>query len=121
MKAWPVNHNRGGHRPTIVKGVFSTIKSPVFSEVVIVITSYAVYLPTGDTLFKTLREMNEVRPFKLVFLLEASDFHQEQVQRELVEALDVINANNSLNFLTSKPTIRIARPRNYLWDFPDIN
>jgi len=100
---------------------FSTIKSPVFSELVIVITSYALYLPTEDTLFKTLREMNEVRRFKLVFLLEASDFHQEQVHRELVEALDLISANKSLNFLTSEPTIRIERPRNYLWDFVDVN
>ena len=118
MKAW--NRNQAGYRPAFVMELFSTIKSPVFSELVIIITSYAVHLPTEVTLFKTLRRMREIRPFKLVFLLEASDFHQEQVRRELVEALDLISASNSLNFLTSEPTIRITRPRNYLWDFPGM-
>jgi len=121
VKAWAVNHLRAGSRPAVVKDVFSSIKSPVFSELVIVVTSYAVYLPTEVMVFKSLREMNAIRPFKLVFLLEASDFHQEQVQRELAEALASIKTNNSLNFLASEPTIRIARPHNYLWDFPDVN
>lgn len=93
----------------------------MFSELTIVITSYAIYLPRDDVLFKTLRKMNKARPFRLVFLLEASDFHQEQVRRELVEALDLIKANGSLDFLDSPPTIRIVQPRNYLWNFPDFD
>ena len=99
--------------------VFSTIKSPMFSELAIIITRNAIYLIGEDMLFKTLRKMNKVRPFKLVFLLEASDFHQEQVRQELVEALDRISAHGSLDFLDSPPTIRIAQPHNGM--FPNVD
>jgi len=100
---------------------FSTIKSPVFSELAIVLTSYTFHLPQEPMLFETLRNMHQVRPFNLVFLLEASDFHRDGVLRELEEALDSISANGSLNFLNYPPTINIARPRHYLWDFPDVD
>ena len=87
--------------------VFSTIASPVFSELVIVIGGHVVtFLPRDATLFETLRRMNEIRPFKLVFLPEAPESRQEKVRRELAEALDSVTASGLLDFLDSPPTIR---------------
>jgi len=87
-----------------------TITSPVFSELVIVIAGYAVaYLLQDATLFETLRKMNEMKPFKLAFLPEGSDFYQEKARQELVGALDSVTSEGFLDFLTSPPTIRWAQ------------
>jgi hypothetical protein len=46
--------------------VFSTITSPVFSELVIIIGAGAVaYLPSEFPLFETLRKMNTRRAFRI--------------------------------------------------------
>ena len=104
--------------------VFSTITSPVFSELVIVIAGHAIIgLPWEVTFFETLGTMSETRPFKLVFLLEDSDFDQREAPRELTEALDSVVAKGFLDFLDSPPTIRRARaPLQGGWDmsFPDF-
>jgi len=95
------------HRHTAVMGVFSTITSPVFSELVIVIGGHVVtFLPRDAALFETLRKMNEIRPFKLVFLPDAPEYRQEKVRRELAEALDSVAAEGLLDFLDSPPTVR---------------
>jgi len=96
----------------MVMDVFSTITAPVFSELVIAHTGYAVAtLPQEVTLFETLRKMNGVRSFKLVFLLEPSDSYEESVRRELVEVLNSVIANGFLDFLDSPPTIRWGQSR----------
>lgn len=78
----------------------------MFSELVVVHTGYAVAdLPLEVTLFETLRKMNETRPFKLVFLLEASDLDRRQARRELLEALDSVTVKGFLNFLDAPPTV----------------
>jgi len=77
-------------------GIFSTIMSPVFSELATVHTGYAVAdLPQELALFETLRKMNGVRSFELVFLLQASDFDQEKVWLE--RALDSVTKNGLLD------------------------
>ena len=92
--------------------VFSTIASPVFSELVIAHTGYAVAtLPEEVALFETLRKMNGVRSFKLVFLLELSDSYEESVRRELAGVLDTVVATGFLDFLDSPPTIRWGQVR----------
>lgn len=89
--------------------VFSTVTSPVFSELVIVLEDDAMsYLSKQVMLFETLRMMNEVRPFRLVFLLEIAYFYQEEVRRGLVEALALITPKGPLDFLDSPPTIRLG-------------
>jgi len=86
--------------------VFSTITSPVFSELVIVLAgSDMVYFRWKD-MFKTLCTMNEVRPFKLVFLLEVPDFSQEEARQKSARALDSVTVEGVLDFLDSPPTIR---------------
>jgi hypothetical protein len=95
-------------RRAIVTGVFSTITSPVFSELVIIPDCGApAYLHREVTFFEALREMNEIRPFKLVFSLEGSEYpNWETLRRELTEALGSATAKGLFDFLDSPPTFR---------------
>lgn len=89
--------------------VFSTVTSPVFSELVIVLEDDAMtYLSEQVVVFETLRMMNEVRPFKLTFLLEVRDFNQVGVEWGLVEALNLVAPKGPLDFLDSPPAIRFG-------------
>ena len=76
------------------------------------------YLPRDVTFFEVLRAMNETRPFKLVFLLEISKFLWGEVLWGSAEALELMVAEGTFDFLDSSPTIRIARSRNYGWARP---
>ena len=89
--------------------VFSTITSPLFSKLVIIVQANGVAcLPSELPLFETLHTMHKVKPFKLVFLLTGPDFLQEEVRRELAGALDSVTGRGLLDFLASPPTIRVA-------------
>jgi len=81
----------------MVVDAFSTIRSPVFSELVVVLACLEIHLPWVVTLPKVLRMMSEVRPFNLVFLLEVFDFLE--AERELTEALGFAVAKGFLSFL----------------------
>jgi len=97
----------GDQHHTRVVEVFSTITSPVFSELVILVASHTVsYLPRDITLFETLRKVNNVRPLKLVFSADIMEIYQEGLRRELAEALGSVVAKGFLDFLDSPPTIR---------------
>jgi hypothetical protein len=96
--------------------VFSTITSPVFSELVIILGANAITeLPPEVKLFETLRTMSRARPFKLVFLLVAQDLFQGEAQRRLAGTSNSVAARGLLDFLASPPTIRIARIRDQGW------
>ena len=107
------------HHYATVMEMFSTITSLVFSELVITLTpaDEPTRLPQEVTLFETLRKMNEVRPFKLVFLLKDVGFHQEEVPRELVDNLALVIAQGLLDFLDTPPSVRIARSCRELFEF----
>ena len=96
-----------GRRHDIVMEVFSTITSPVFAELVVVLWEHQIRnLPAELTLFQALRTMSKVRPFKLVFLVEVLDLYLGERQ-ELAEVLDLIAVDGLLDFLESPPTILI--------------
>jgi hypothetical protein len=104
-------------RHTIVIEVFSTITSPVFSELVILIgVDAAARLPSEVRLFETLRAMNKVRPFKLVFLLMAPRLSLGEAHQEFAGALDLVAARGLFDFLDSPPTFRSGRFREHWWD-----
>jgi len=91
--------------------VFSTITSPTFSELVIVIgPRQSSHVHRDVSMFEMLRAMNEVRPFKLVFSLEVSDLARPGARLDLARGLEFVTAKGLLNFLDSPPTIRIAPP-----------
>jgi len=96
-------------RYTIIKEVFSTVTSPVFSELIIVLgLGDIIHLYQQFTLFHTLRMMNEVRPFKLVFLLEFLCSREEGGRGRSVEALSSVTEKGYFDFLDSTPTIRFV-------------
>ena len=108
------NPSTGDRHSTVLTGLLSTITSPAFSELVIAVARYETHLPWSIPLFGELRATHEVRYFKLVFLLETLGL--PEAERELVEALDLVASNGLLDFLYTPPTIRIPRPRHYMWD-----
>jgi hypothetical protein len=100
-------------RHAIVMEVFSTITSPVFSELVIVIGAGSVSdsRPAVE-LFEASRKMSQIRPFKLVFLIVDPDVFQEESRREWERDLYSVDARRLLDFLDSPPTIRTVRSTN---------
>jgi len=102
--------------------IFSTITSPVFSELVIAIEHNEIgYLSSDAALFRTLRTMNRVRPFKLVFLAEIGEFDRhlgrlEESRWRLEGALSSATTKGLLDFLDSPPTIRTGRLPDLGWE-----
>jgi hypothetical protein len=108
--------NIGATRHAIIMDVFSTITSPVFSELAILVwNDEAVRLLSEVMLFETLRAMNEARSFKLVFLFMASRSSLEEKQRELAGALDSVIARGLFDFFGSLPTTRYGGFRSGRW------
>ena len=114
----------------ILMEVFSTITSPVFSELVIILVGDEIIcLPREAMMFQTLRKMYEVRPFKLVFSFEGPPPVPREgrsvpagVRRKLEKTLESVATKGFLDFLDSPPTIRVAtRVRHDEWDFPDFD
>jgi len=88
--------------------IFSTITSPVFSELVVVVKGDETSDISSDfTFFEALRTMKEVRPFKLVFSFDTTTriTRGEKEQRRLAEVLDMVNAEGLLDFLDSPSII----------------
>ena len=99
--------------------VVSTITSPVFSDLVLVYAGHEVtHFPLGSRLFKTLRKVNDIRPFRLAFLLEVPGSLQGKARRELARTLDSAAVEGHLDFLNSPPTIRNTRLLRQEWDIP---
>ena len=101
-----------GHCNVVVMKVFSTITSPVFSELVIVLTGHVDFSRWTVKLSGALRIINKVKRIKLVFSLEAPSPSQWETQ-QLEEFLESMTAGGFLDFLDSPPSIRIPRCRFY--------
>ena len=100
-------------------GVFSTITSPEFSELVIFIGSSVAYLAQNIKFFETLRRMHEVRPFKLVFLFKASD--RWNTPQGVAKAVGLVIEKGLVDFLDSPPAIRTARSCYSEWGIVDLD
>lgn len=90
--------------------MFSAITSPAFSELAVALGNDDIdHLPSDVTLFETLRMMHDIRPFKLVFLLELRPFPAEGVEerRKLVEVLRFA-MTSTRGFLNSPLIVRRA-------------
>ena len=117
-----VNLRLGVRRNTLVMDAFSTITSPVFSELVITLdTNSALRIPLVIVLCEGLRELNQVRPFKLVFSFEGPYSSPEEARHILTRCLRSATALGLLEFLNSPPTIRIARTRRHGWNSLDLD
>jgi len=110
----------GDRHPITIMEIFPTVTSSVFSELVVILKGRAAYLAHEVKLFETLRTMGSIRPFKLAFLLEDSDYNQGEIRREVAEALDSATRIGLLDFLDSPPTIRIGKSSRPAWDWFDV-
>jgi hypothetical protein len=99
--------------------VFSTITSPVFSELIFVIWhDQLVHLLSDAMLFETLRAMNEVRPLNLFFLIQIPHPPSREGQRRVELALEAVTAKGLLNFFDSPPSIRVVQPHPLVYPCP---
>ena len=99
--------------------MFSTITSPVFSKLVIVLDGdLRAHLPPGILLCEGLRELNRVRPFKLVFLFEGPD-SGGNARHALASSIPSHTGIGDLDFLYSRPTVRVPRHRYSKWGLLD--
>ena len=111
VAAWVTELGLTNARNTIVMEVFSTISSVVFSELVIIIWHDLFVRTLLDvTFFKTLRMMDEIRPFKLVFSLHIrSQNHPPWARLRIFENAIESAMEDGLDFLNSPPILRIVR------------
>jgi len=117
-----INLHLGGYRNTLVRDALSTITSPAFSELVIVVDNNSAFrIPLVVVLCEGLRELNELRPFKLVFLFEGPYSSPEEARHVLARCLRSAAARGLLDFLDSPPTIRIAQSRRLGWDSLNVD
>lgn len=113
QKSWEFGLTGLNTAHTSILEVFSTITSPVFSGLVVVIArNRFARLLSDDTVFVALPAMNEVRPFELVFLvLHSSAFSLSQEARQVFKRnVQLATAKGLFDFLSSPPTLRIASP-----------
>jgi len=88
--------------------IFSTITSPVFSDLVfIILRDQFPHLLSDVTFLETLRMMTAVRPFKLAFVLKTPHYSSMDETQNLRSALATVVATGLLNFLDSPPTLRV--------------
>jgi len=90
--------------------LFSSIASPVFSELVLVIwyDQFALF-PSQVALLEDLRTMNKLRPFKLEFLVRIWMREVGEMERKRFEgAVESVITGSLLNFLESPPTVRVV-------------
>ena len=91
------------YRSTLKK-LLSTITSPVFSEVVIIFAGEDVSRPPLG-MAGLLREMYEIKEFRLVYCLEALESSRELNLRELTIATQREVADGSFDFLPCPPLV----------------
>jgi len=107
------------NRYAIVTEVFSTITSPVFSELIIVLDHGRIGLLSNVASFEILRRMDQVRAFALVFLVKIEDLYRIRtgVLQKFGDAVFSATAKGLLDFLDSRPIIRTAQqtPEWELW------
>jgi len=95
------------NRYAIITEVFSTITSPVFSELVIILHPDEFTVLSNVTFFETLCRMNQVRPFTLVFLVKIKDSCciRTELLQKFGDAIFSATAKGLFNFLDSQPII----------------
>lgn len=90
----------------LIHDIFSTIKSPVFSEIILVFQRPDLYRPYYIP-FGMFRQMHSERKFKLVFSLEVAKRHRGVGLNVMQQRMGYEIAERRLEFLESPPTLRI--------------
>lgn len=94
--------------PDLLRDIVSTIKSPVFSEVILVFQRPDLYRPYYIP-FEIFRQIHSKRKFRLVFCLEVSKRYRELGLQVMEWRMEYELAQRRLDFLASPPTLTINR------------
>jgi hypothetical protein len=93
--------------PYLLRDIVSTIRSPVFSEVILVFQRPDLYRPYHIS-FDMFREMHSKQKFRLVFCLEVSKKYRDMVLHMMRRRMEWEIAHRRLDFLASPPTLTIS-------------
>ena len=86
--------------------LLSTVTSPVFSDVVIILQDTIIHTNfLQDSLFSAVRDMSKVRPFRLVFRLGKSSRDRERNRERLKSLIEAEAARGGLGPLLHPPVI----------------
>jgi hypothetical protein len=97
-------------RHAMVVEMFSTIASPVFFELIVVLWyDQFAYLPSDARFFEILRVMSKIRPFNLVFLLQVSCPPSGERRRRFERATELLIEKELFAFLDSPVTVRVVQ------------
>ena len=99
--------------------VFSTITSPVFSQLTFVVWyDQFVQLLSDAVLFETLYTMHKVQPFKLDFLVQLPHPPSREGRQGFELALGELTEGGGFDFLDSPPTVRLVQPYPLVHPYP---
>ena len=101
------NTQRWGDRVGFLGDLLSTVTSPVFSDVVVILQDSIISDPhfLQNTLFRAVRDMCEVKPFRLVFQLGKSPRDGEGDRERLKGMIGAQAAEGGFGPLTDPPVI----------------
>ena len=90
-----------------LRDLLPTITSPVFSDIVIVVQGRIIQNLHSfrHILFEMMKDLYEVKPFRLVFCLEVWDGDREDAVKRLKEYIDEEAAKGGLEFVPCPPLI----------------
>ena len=81
-----------------------TIKSPTFSEIVVVFSEMDVYMPSQE-LARALRQLYEIKEFRVAFCLETLDGLRAQGLRQLQRNTNGVVKGGIFDFLPCPPLV----------------
>lgn len=93
--------------PHLLRDIVSTIRSPAFSEVVLIFQRPDLYRPYHIP-FDAFRQMYSKKKFRLVFCLEVSKKYRDTGFQSMWKRLEWEMTHQRLDFLESPPTLIIS-------------
>ena len=93
--------------PDLLRDIVSTIKSPLFSEVILVFQRPDLYRPYYIP-FEVFRQMHSRRKFRLIFCLEVAKRYRNSGLRVMRQRMEYELAGKRLDFLETPPTLVIS-------------
>jgi hypothetical protein len=91
----------------LIHDIFSTIDSPVFSEIILVFQRPDLYRPFYIP-FDMFRQMYSERKFRLVFSVEVAKKYRDAGMRVMQGRLADEVSRQALDFLENPPTLRVS-------------
>lgn len=88
----------------MVKELLSTITSPLFSEIIVVFSERDIHCPS-EVLARILREMYEIREFRVVFRLETLEESRVKNLHAVTLATGAAVAAGLYDFLPDPPSV----------------